>query len=61
MNFGKYIGSNVPSLKEFRDTSTNLQKGTFSLKALSSAMLLLQRYSRIRFYALLMSKLHKAS
>ncbi|XP_024019873.1 outer envelope protein 64, mitochondrial [Morus notabilis] len=44
MNFGKYIGSNVPSLKEFRDTSTNLQKGTFSLKALSSAMLLLQRY-----------------
>ncbi|KAM0016287.1 putative amidase [Helianthus debilis subsp. tardiflorus] len=38
MNIGQYILSNVPSLKYF------LQNGANSLKALSSAMLSLQRY-----------------
>ncbi|EPS65438.1 hypothetical protein M569_09339, partial [Genlisea aurea] len=44
MNLGQYIASNVPSLKSFNDDSTNQQKGIAALKALSSVMLLLQRY-----------------
>ncbi|WCJ18718.1 Glutamyl-tRNA(Gln) amidotransferase subunit A [Euphorbia peplus] len=44
MNFGQYIASNVSSLKEFREESTNLSKGTSALKALSSVMVSLQRY-----------------
>ncbi|KAI7726192.1 hypothetical protein M8C21_023988 [Ambrosia artemisiifolia] len=44
MNIGQYILSNVPSLKYFHDQTSNLQNGTYTVKALSSAMLLLQRY-----------------
>ncbi|KAL8222689.1 hypothetical protein R6Q57_020088 [Mikania cordata] len=44
MNIGQYILSNVPSLKYFREKTSNQQNGTYTLKALSSAMLLLQRY-----------------
>ncbi|PIN21454.1 Amidase [Handroanthus impetiginosus] len=44
MNFGQYIASNVPSLKHFREESTNQQTGISTLRALSSAMLFLQRY-----------------
>ncbi|XP_065870365.1 outer envelope protein 64, mitochondrial [Euphorbia lathyris] len=44
MNFGQYIASNVSSLKEFREQSTNLSNGTSALKALSSVMVSLQRY-----------------
>ncbi|GMY39049.1 outer envelope protein 64, mitochondrial, partial [Fagus crenata] len=44
MNFGQYIASNVPSLKQFREQSSNLQNGTSTLKALSSVMVSLQRY-----------------
>ncbi|KAJ9552118.1 hypothetical protein OSB04_016163 [Centaurea solstitialis] len=44
MNIGQYILSNVPSLKHFHEQTSNLQDGTNTLKALSSAMLLLQRY-----------------
>lgn len=44
MNFCQYIASNVPSLKEFREPSTNSQNGTSTLKALSSVMVSLQRY-----------------
>ncbi|XP_052192979.1 outer envelope protein 64, mitochondrial isoform X2 [Diospyros lotus] len=44
LNFGHYIASNVPSLKAFHEDSTNPQNGISTLKALSSVMLLLQRY-----------------
>ncbi|KAL2254422.1 outer envelope protein 64, mitochondrial [Sesamum indicum] len=44
MNFGQYIASNVPSLKSFHEESEKLQIGTSTLRALSSAMLSLQRY-----------------
>ncbi|KAL5563247.1 hypothetical protein UlMin_032994 [Ulmus minor] len=44
MNFGKYVALNVPSLKGFSQVSANLQNGTFTLKALSSAMVSLQSY-----------------
>ncbi|KAA8536460.1 hypothetical protein F0562_028938 [Nyssa sinensis] len=44
MKFGQYIASNVPSLKGFREQSSNLQNGISTLKALSSVMFLLQRY-----------------
>lgn len=44
MNFGQYIALNVPSLKGFREPSTNLQNGASTLKALSSVMFSLQRY-----------------
>lgn len=43
INFGQHIASNVPSLKVFCEQSTNLQNGISTLKALSSAMLSLQR------------------
>ncbi|XP_030944215.1 outer envelope protein 64, mitochondrial isoform X2 [Quercus lobata] len=43
-NFGQYVGSNVPSLKQFQEPSSNLQNGTSTLKALSSVMVSLQRY-----------------
>ncbi|CAN6543828.1 unnamed protein product [Malus baccata var. baccata] len=42
MNFSQYIASNVPSLKAFREESTKRQNGVFTLKALSSVMLLIQ-------------------
>lgn len=45
MNIGQYIASNVPSLKGFREESIKLQHGTFTLKALASVMVSLQRYS----------------
>nr|DAD41113.1 TPA_asm: hypothetical protein HUJ06_015436 [Nelumbo nucifera] len=44
MNIGQYIASNVPSLKGFHEPSSNLHHGTSTLKALSTVMLLLQRY-----------------
>ncbi|KAH6767001.1 translocon at the outer membrane of chloroplasts 64-V [Perilla frutescens var. hirtella] len=44
INFGQYIASHVPSLKSFSEESTDLRNGISTLKALSSAMLLLQRY-----------------
>ncbi|KAI3448255.1 hypothetical protein Pfo_004920 [Paulownia fortunei] len=44
MNFGQYIASNVLSLKKFHEESTKQQNGMCTLKALSSVMLLLQRY-----------------
>lgn len=44
ISLGKYIASNVPSLKCFCEESTNLQNGMLTLKALSSVMVLLQRY-----------------
>ncbi|XP_022763683.1 outer envelope protein 64, mitochondrial-like isoform X2 [Durio zibethinus] len=44
INFSQYIASNVPSLKGFRQHSTNLQNGISALKALSSVMVSLQRY-----------------
>lgn len=44
MNFGQYIASKVPSLKVFLEESTNQQNGISTLKALSFAMFLLQRY-----------------
>ncbi|CAA6658829.1 unnamed protein product [Spirodela intermedia] len=44
VNIGQYIASNVPSLKQFCESSTNIQKGTSALKALSAVMLLIQRY-----------------
>ncbi|XP_066320707.1 outer envelope protein 64, mitochondrial-like [Miscanthus floridulus] len=44
INLGQYICSNVPSLKEFCEPATKLQEGTSALKAISTVMLLLQRY-----------------
>ncbi|XP_073121155.1 outer envelope protein 64, mitochondrial [Henckelia pumila] len=44
VNCGKYVASNAPSLGAFRDESANQQNGMSALKALSSVMLLLQRY-----------------
>lgn len=44
MNISQYIASNVPSLKEFHEPSTKLQQGMSTLKALSTVMILLQRY-----------------
>ncbi|KAJ6427594.1 hypothetical protein OIU84_023061 [Salix udensis] len=44
INFGQHVASNVPSLKGLLDQSTNLQNGTSILKALSSAMVSLQRH-----------------
>ncbi|XP_062220342.1 outer envelope protein 64, mitochondrial-like [Phragmites australis] len=44
INIGQYIFSNVPSLKEFCEPATKLQEGMSALKALSTVMLLLQRY-----------------
>lgn len=44
INIGQYISSNVPSLKEFSEHATKLQEGISALKALSTVMLLLQRY-----------------
>ncbi|KAL0335115.1 UNVERIFIED_CONTAM: Outer envelope protein 64, mitochondrial [Sesamum radiatum] len=44
MNFGQYIASNVPSLKSFHEESEKPQIGISTLRALSSAMLSLQRY-----------------
>ncbi|XP_068641600.1 outer envelope protein 64, mitochondrial [Aristolochia californica] len=44
MNISQYIASNIPSLKGFHEGSGNMQQGISSLKALSSVMLLLQRY-----------------
>jgi hypothetical protein len=56
MNFGQYIASNVPSLKQFREQSSNLQNGTSTLKALSSVMVSLQRYSgEIKFFFFFLS------
>ncbi|WOL13778.1 outer envelope protein 64, mitochondrial [Canna indica] len=43
MNIGQYIMTNVLSLKEFVEPSTKKQLCTSTLKAISSAMLLLQR------------------
>ncbi|KAK6143708.1 hypothetical protein DH2020_024056 [Rehmannia glutinosa] len=44
VNLGQYIASNVLSLKSFHEEPTNQQSGMSILKALSSVMLLLQRY-----------------
>lgn len=44
VQFGKYIASNVPSLELFCEESANKQTAA-TLRALSSAMLLLQRFS----------------
>lgn len=44
INFGQHISLNVPSLKGFLDQSTNVQNGISNLKALSSAMVSLQRH-----------------
>nr|ACG26749.1 amidase [Zea mays]ACG29300.1 amidase [Zea mays]ACG30101.1 amidase [Zea mays] len=44
INIGQYIYSNVPSLKEFCEPATKLEEGTSALKAISTVMLLLQRY-----------------
>lgn len=47
MNFSQYVASNVPGLKGFREESVKHQNEIFTLKALSSVMLLLQRYCKI--------------
>ncbi|KAF8729884.1 hypothetical protein HU200_017345 [Digitaria exilis] len=44
INIGQYLYSNVPSLKEFCEPATTLQEGVSALKAVSTVMLLLQRY-----------------
>ncbi|XP_060175897.1 outer envelope protein 64, mitochondrial [Lycium barbarum] len=44
LNLGRYIASNVPSLKGFIEQSTIQQNGMSALRALSSVMVLLQRY-----------------
>lgn len=44
INIGQYIYSNVPSLKEFCEPATKLEEGTSALKAISTVMLLLQRF-----------------
>ncbi|XP_078429665.1 translocon at the outer membrane of chloroplasts 64-V [Wolffia australiana] len=44
VNIGQYIASNVPSLKAFFEPSSNMQKGISALKAISAAMLQLQKY-----------------
>ncbi|KAJ4790189.1 Glutamyl-tRNA(Gln) amidotransferase subunit A [Rhynchospora pubera] len=44
MNISQYIASNVPSLKEFYEPSSKSSKAASSIKALSTVMLLLQRY-----------------
>ncbi|GAB4853318.1 hypothetical protein Ancab_017497 [Ancistrocladus abbreviatus] len=44
MNLGQYIASNVPSLRRFCKQPTNGKNGTATLKALSSVMVLLERY-----------------
>ncbi|PON81901.1 Amidase [Trema orientale] len=51
VNFGKYIASNVPSLKGFCEVSTNLQNGILTLKALSFAMVSLR--SNFCYHAIL--------
>lgn len=43
MNFGQYLVSKIPSLKEFLQQPPNSQKGISIFKALSSVMILLQR------------------
>nr|CAB3451126.1 unnamed protein product [Digitaria exilis] len=44
INIGQYLYSNVPSLKEFCEPATTLQEGVSALKAVSTVMLLLQRF-----------------
>ncbi|XP_059297080.1 outer envelope protein 64, mitochondrial [Lycium ferocissimum] len=44
LNLGQYIASNVPSLKGFIEQSIIHQNGMSALRALSSVMVLLQRY-----------------
>lgn len=44
MNLGHYVASNVPSLKGFYEVSSHVQQGVGALKALSSVMVLLNRY-----------------
>ncbi|CAL9087628.1 outer envelope protein 64, mitochondrial-like [Musa acuminata AAA Group] len=44
MNISQYIATNVLSLKEFVKPSTKMQHGNSTLRAISSAMVLLQRY-----------------
>ena len=44
IQFGQFIASNVPSLELFFEESSNKQTAA-TLRALSSAMLLLQRFS----------------
>ncbi|XP_057518487.1 outer envelope protein 64, mitochondrial [Amaranthus tricolor] len=44
VNIGQYIASNVPSLKAFREESSNMKSGVGALRALSSLMVLLHRY-----------------
>lgn len=43
VNIGQHIAANVPSLKEMCETSNNWNHGISTLKALSNAMILLQR------------------
>lgn len=47
MNIAQYISSNVPSLKQFYEPSSKSPKGTSALKALSTVMLLLQRFASV--------------
>lgn len=44
VNIGQHIAANVPSLKEMCETSNNWNHGISTLKALSNAMILLQRH-----------------
>uniref|UniRef100_A0A0D9VL71 Amidase domain-containing protein n=1 Tax=Leersia perrieri TaxID=77586 RepID=A0A0D9VL71_9ORYZ len=44
INVGQYISSHVPSLKDFVDPTMEMPEGMSALKALSTVMLLLQRY-----------------
>ncbi|KAG8072443.1 hypothetical protein GUJ93_ZPchr0006g44176 [Zizania palustris] len=44
INIGQYINSHVPSLKDFCEPTTGMQEGMSALKAVSTVMLLLQRY-----------------
>uniref|UniRef100_A0A0D3FAM0 Amidase domain-containing protein n=1 Tax=Oryza barthii TaxID=65489 RepID=A0A0D3FAM0_9ORYZ len=44
INIGEYISSHVPSLKDFCEPTVEMLEGMSALKALSTVMLLLQRY-----------------
>jgi hypothetical protein len=44
INIGEYISSHVPSLKDFCEPTVEMLEGMSALKALSTVMLLLQRF-----------------
>ena len=59
MNLGQYFASNVPSLKGFYEVASHVQQGVAALKALSSVMVLLNRYLLLKCFLPRLSSAHE--